>query len=53
MPRDKPADRFPDDVVAYRRTPEFDAATTPPGLLGEHNTSIASQIPDARRPSVC
>ena len=38
MPRDKPADRFPDDVVAYRRTPEFDAATTPPGLLGEHNT---------------
>lgn len=39
MPRDKPADRFPDDVVAYRRTPEFDAATTPPGLLGEHNTN--------------
>ncbi|MBA4013289.1 MAG: tellurite resistance protein [Phenylobacterium sp.] len=34
----RPADDFPDDVVAYRRTPEFDADTTPPGLLGEHNT---------------
>ena len=34
----RPADRFPDDVVAYRRTPEFDATTTPAGLLSEHNT---------------
>ncbi len=34
----RPADSFPDDVVAYRRTPEFDATTTPAGLLGEHNT---------------
>ncbi|MCX7585789.1 DUF1971 domain-containing protein [Phenylobacterium sp. 58.2.17] len=34
----KPADSFPNDVVAYRRTPEFDETTTPAGLLGEHNT---------------
>ena len=27
----RPADSFPDDVVAYRRTPEFDATTTPAG----------------------
>ena len=34
----RPADSFPDEVVAYRRTPEFDETTTPAGLLGEHNT---------------
>ena len=34
----RPADQFPDDVVAYRRTPIFDAATTPAALQGEHNT---------------
>jgi tellurite resistance-related uncharacterized protein len=34
----RPAEQFPSDVVAYRRTPEFDAATTPAALQGEHNT---------------
>ncbi len=34
----RPADSFPDDVAAYRRTPEFDETTTPAGLLSEHNT---------------
>lgn len=29
---------LPDDVVAYRKTPEFTAATVPAGLLKSHTT---------------
>lgn len=42
MSRTKPAGRLPDDVVAYRRTPEFDATTTLLGLLSEHNTKAGA-----------
>ena len=35
-------DRFelPDSFVAYKRTPEFDEATIPPGLRRDHSTRV-------------
>ncbi len=29
---------FPDDMLEYKRTPEFTASTVPPGLLRNHST---------------
>lgn len=29
---------LPDNVIAYKRTPEFDESTIPPGLLNSHQT---------------
>ena len=36
----RPADRVPDDAIPYRRTPTFDADTTPEGLRNEHSTKV-------------
>lgn len=33
-----PADRLPDGLEAYRRTPEFSEASVPKGLLRSHST---------------
>lgn len=32
---------LPDDVLAYKRTPEFTERTVPPGLLHEHRTKAS------------